>query len=130
MPIRTSVPSSLFESFAEREAALPAGQVLALRDDAGLLVGVAGGADADALPGRAGSTPAASAASRSASAISRGDVGRAALGRRRVPRFAEDLALGVDDRGLDLGAAEVDAAAQVCHRASCGRTLLAAALES
>ena len=82
-------------------------------DGAGLLVGVARRADADAGQRRRSRRPAASAASRSAAAIAVGDVRRAAAGRRRVARFAEHLAVGVDDRGLDLGAAEVDAAAQL-----------------
>ena len=108
----------VFERRPEREAAVPAGQVLGRGDDAGLLVGVAGRADPDPgqvlaahsgglgrLPHRRRHLP--------------GDVRRAAAGRGRVPRFAEDLALGVDDRGLDLGPAEVDAAAQCgcCQRA-------------
>ena len=38
-------------------------------------------------------------------------------GRRRLARLAEHLAAGVDDRGLDLRPAEVDAAAQLQPRA-------------
>ena len=64
------------------------------------------------------STPACSAASRSAAAISAATPAGPPLGRRRAARFAQDLAAGVDDRGLDLGAAEVDAAAQIRHRRS------------
>ena len=115
-------PQAFFECLAEREAALPVGQVAGAGDDAGLLVGVAGGADPDALAASAVSTPAASAASRSASAIAAATSCGPAAGRRRPPRFALDLARGVDDRGLDLGAAEVDAAAQVSHGAQSMRS--------
>ena len=57
------------QRLGEREAALPAGQVLGRGDDAGLLVGVAGRADPDPgqVLGRA--RPRASAASRIAAAI-------------------------------------------------------------
>ena len=42
-------PERFLQRFAEGEAALPAGQVAGAGDDAGLLVGIAGGADADAV---------------------------------------------------------------------------------
>ena len=116
LPTLTSVPSCLCERLGEREAALPAGQVAGAGDDAGLLVGVAGGADPDARSGPPVSTPAASAASRSAAAIAAATssgpplvgVGLRAPRRRTLPR-------GVDDGRLDLRPAEVDAAAQVRH---------------
>ena len=45
-------PQRLLQGLRQREAALPAGQVAGAGDDAGLLVGVAGGADPDALQRR------------------------------------------------------------------------------
>ena len=42
-----------------------------------------------------------------------GDIGRSAVGRRRLARLAEHVVVAVDDDRLDLGAAEVDPAAQV-----------------
>ena len=100
------------QGFAEREAALPAGQVLGRGDDAGLLVGVAGRADPDADQVLGLARPAASAASRIAAAIASATSAGPPLvgvGWRASP---STFALGVDDRGLDLGPAEVDAAAQ------------------
>src|SRR6185312_14634064 len=108
-------PKFLLQRRAVREAALPAGEVAGAADDAGLLVGVAGRADPDPLqvgaldPGVLG---------RRGQRVGhrRGDVGGPAFGRRRSPCFALDRPVRVDHSGLDLGAAEVDAAAQVAHR--------------
>ena len=110
-------PQRLLQSLRQREAALPAGQVAGAGDDAGLLVGVAGGADPDALQ-RRGLDPGllGRLAQRRRHLV--GDVLRAAAGRRRPPRFAADLAAGVDDRRLDLRPAQVDAAAQFSHARS------------
>ena len=46
----------------------------------------------------------------------RGDISRAALGRRRAPSRAEHVVLVVDDHRLDLGPAEIDSAV-AGHRA-------------
>ena len=108
------MPELLAERFGEREAALPAGQVAGAGDDAGLLVGVAGGADADAAQ-RAGLDAGRLGRFAQRRRHRRGDVLGAAAGRRRLARFAQHLAAGVDDRRLDLRPAEVDAAAQVSH---------------
>ena len=70
-------PEVLLERFAEREAALPAGQVAGRGDDAGLLVGVARRADPDALPAREVSTPAAFGGLAQRLGHRRGDVLRA-----------------------------------------------------
>ena len=72
----------------------------------------------------AGSISAAAAASRSACSISRGDVLGAARGRRRAPGGAQHVVVLVDDRRLDLRAAEVDAPEAGHGRlpaAQCGR---------
>jgi hypothetical protein len=44
-----------------------------------------------------------------------GDVLRPAFGRGRVSRFANHLALGVDDSRLDLRPTQIDAASQIRH---------------
>ena len=84
-------PQGLLQSLRQREAALPAGQVAGAGDDAGLLVGVAGGADPDALQ-RRGLDPGllGRLAQRRRHLV--GHVLGAAAGRRRPPRFAADLA--------------------------------------
>src|SRR5215203_628281 len=102
------------EVLGEREAALPAWEVAGSRDDAGLLVCVAGGADPDpdqVLGLDAGGLRRLAQRLRHR----RGYVLRPAAGRRRSPRLADRLASPVDYRRLDLGAAEVDATTQVRH---------------
>ena len=84
LPIRTSVPERLRQRLAEREAALPAGQVAGAGDDAGLLVGVAGRADADAGQLARSRRRRREAASRSASSIASATSGGPARGRRRA----------------------------------------------
>src|SRR6476469_2766592 len=102
------------ERLAEREAALPAGQVAGAADDAGLAVGITWRADADALqrlrldPGGRG---------RLAQGLRHRPrhIGRSPAGRRRVARLAGDGSARIDDRRLDLRAAEIDSTAQISH---------------
>jgi hypothetical protein len=107
-------PQLLLQLCGEREAAFPVGQVFRRGDDAGLLVGVAGRADAD--PGKlAALDPGFLRRVLERRGHRRRNVLGSAAGRRRPPRLPDHVATAVDDRGLDLGAAEVDAATQVRH---------------
>ena len=110
-------PQFFLEGLRQREAAFPVGQVFGRGDDPGLLVGVAGRADSDALERRRlDSGLLRRLAQRLGHLL--GDSGGATIGRRRPPRFALDVAARVDDHGLDLGAAEIDSPTQVRHRRS------------
>ena len=102
----------LLERLAQVERAGPLGEVHGAGDGALLVVDAAGRADADAGEVGRRSSPASSSDSSSTAAMPRGDRLRAALERRLVALGAEDLVVGalVHDRGLDLRAAEVDAA--------------------
>ena len=118
LPTLTAVPSVLAEDSASGKLPSQPGRFRRRGDDAGLLVGVPGRADPDA--GQVGrSRPRLPWPPRAAPPPSP---------RRRPPgrrwwewgcrACAGDLAAPVDDRRLDLGAAEVDAAAQVSHARS------------
>ena len=113
LPIRTSVPSASASVSAEREAALPAGQVAAPRRRRRSSRRRRPASRPRRPPARSVSTPAPSAASRSAvrHRVARRRRGRPSVGVgwRASPQH---LAVGVDDRRLDLGPAEVDAAAE------------------
>ena len=100
----------VFERLGEREAAVPAGQVLR-RETTPVF--------SSASPGEPTPTPASSRSRRRRPRRPRASPRpsprrrpRAAARRRRVARFAEHLALGVDDGGLDLRPTEVDPAPQ------------------
>ena len=92
LPTLTSVPSAFFSVSAEREAALPAGQVACAAETTPVF--------SSASPGEPTPTPARSSVA-DAGGLGRlahrrghrlGDVLRAAARRRRVARFAEHLA--------------------------------------
>jgi hypothetical protein len=103
-------PELLLQRLGEPEGPFPAGQVAGGADGPGLLVDVAGRAHADPFEvGRldAGRLRGLDHRLRHR----RGDVGGTAFRRRRLAGFALHRAVGVDHRGLDLGAAEIDAAA-------------------
>jgi hypothetical protein len=99
----------------EREARVPAGQVVGPRDGAGLAVHAARRADAHPAQlrrfelGRLGGL-----GQRGGHRV--GDVNGAAGGRRRMAGTAEHAVGRVGDDRLDLGAAEIDAAHRVAPR--------------
>src|SRR4051812_40101745 len=101
-------PSS--EVLAQREGAFPAGQVARAGDGPVVLVDRARRADPDA--GQLGGLDAGGLRGLAQRARHRlRDVSRAALGRGGLAVLAQHLAVVVDDDGLDLRAAEIDAAA-------------------
>ena len=106
-------------SSALRRSKLPPqpGQVLGAGDGARVVVDLAGRADADAFERATSRRRPRSAASRSAAAISAAtSAGRPASGSGGATGRRTSLAV-VDDDRLDLGAAEIDAAA-VAHDAT------------
>ena len=112
LPTRTSVPSASFSVSASGKLPFPAGQVPGAGDDAGLLVGVAGRADPDALQvaaSRPRPAPRPRAAPRPSPRRRPAGPPLVGVGRRASP-WTSPPASTID--GLDLGAAEVDAAAQ------------------
>ena len=113
LPSLTGAPRSFESASARGNDAVPAGKVLGARDDAGLLVGVAGRPDPDAGQLRRIDAALLGGLPQARRHLG-GDVLGPALGRRRAPRLAEHLVARVDDDGLDLRPAEVDAAAGCC----------------
>ena len=119
LPTRTSVPSASFSVSASGKLPSQSGRFLAEETTPVF---------SSASPGEPTPTPSSAAVSTPASlgrlaqrrGHLRGDVRRAAAGRRRAARFALDVAAGVDDHGLDLGAAEVDAPRSVGARGAQG----------
>ena len=117
LPTRTSVPSASFRASASGKLPSQPGRLLGRRRRR-RSSRRRRRASRPRRPARADvSTPACSAASRSAAAISVGDVLRPAAGRRRPPRLPQYLAARVDDRRLDLRPAKVYPAAQLRHGA-------------
>ncbi len=116
-------PESPCQRLAERVAARPIGEVAGVRDDPGLLVGVAGRADAHARKVRRLHTRGFGGLVECAD-HRLSHILRAALRGRRVTRLSGDLAVGCDDRRLDLRSAEIDSPAKRLlfgHMPSLGR---------
>ena len=111
LPTRTSVPSASFKRLASGKLPSQPGRLRA-PETTPVFSSASPGEPTPTPSSAAVSTPACSAASRSAAAISSAtSCGPPLVGVGRRD-FAPDLAAGVDDRGLDLRPAEVDAAAQ------------------
>ena len=97
------------QSLAERKRLRPVRQIACVGDRAGRFVDAAGGADADPRE-RVGCDLGRLRRLLERLGDRADDLRGTAVGRRRPPRLTDDGIALVDDDGLDLGAAEVDAA--------------------